>query len=329
MKKILSFLFVLIILTVTMPCANAENIIKSYQGYTILNKKLSEILPLINTAVEEEKDIIKLKGTNTYYWTYKDEHVYLRVYAANNNTDLYIVSDTDYDKNNNSITDLLKSKGYAYEFIKDREALKEYKFDFVDCARSGALDGLFILPDYVKPLKTGVGKVNEKISSFSKKNSAIPYTEDKDPIDLTCVDTKTYSNAEAQISIVQKEYRLKNKENKYVHAFEYVLHNNANSPITIDKVTSERLASLKDVEADAFVDIDRLNVLDFFGSFAPVVICTCGLSLIASVPNWVRTVNLTKESMRYTQLLPENYNLPANQKMRILVLKYKKSLFRY
>ena len=288
-----------------------------------MNKKLSEILPIIDAAVAGESDIIKLKGTNTYYWTYKDEHAYLRVYAANNNTDLYIVADTEYDENNNSITELLKAKGYAYRPISDKDALKEYKFDFVDCARSGALEGLFVLPDYIKPLKKGVGKINDKISKSSKKNSAIPYSDDTDPIDLTCVDTKTYSNPEAQISIIQKEYRLKNKENKYVHAFEYLIRNNAESTITIDKVTSERLASLKDVEADALVDIDRLNVLDFFGSFPPAVICTCGLSLVGCVPNWIRTINLTKESVRFAHLLPENYKLSANHKMRILVLKYK------
>ncbi|MCQ2753802.1 MAG: hypothetical protein MJ231_02015 [bacterium] len=323
MKKILSFLFTLIIFAVTTHSASAEDIIKSYQGYTILNKKLSEILPLIDAAVEGERNIIKLNSTNTYYWSNNNEHVYLRVYAANDNTDLYIVADTPYAEHNNSITDLLKSRGYEYKAINDEEALKEYKFDFVDCARSGALDGLFVLPDYIKPLKNGVGKVNARISKFSKKNSAIPYTEDNEPINLTCVDTKTYSNTEAQVKIIQKEYRLKNKENKYVHAFEYVLHNEAESPINIDKVTSEKLASIKDVEADAFVDIDRLNVLDFFGSFPPAVICTCGLSLIGCVPNMVRTVNLTKESVRYAHLLPENYNLPANHKMRILVLKYK------
>ena len=84
-------------------------------------------------------------------------------------------------------------------------------------------------------------------------------------------------------------------------------------------------ASIKDVEADALVDIDRLNVIDFFGSFPPAVICTCGLSLIGCVPNIVRTVKLTKESVRYAHLLPENYKIPANHKMRILVLKYKNS----
>ena len=32
-------------------------------------------------------------------------------------------------------------------------------------------DGLFVLPDYIKPLKKGVGKINDKISSFSACSS--------------------------------------------------------------------------------------------------------------------------------------------------------------
>ena len=323
MKRILAFLFTLFLFIITTNIANAESMIQSYQGYTIIGKKLTEILPMLDLAVQQEH-MVKLKNTkNAYYGVFGEEHDYIRFYTANDNTDIYIVSDAQYDENNNEATKFFQAKGLKYKIIDDEEALTEYKFDFVNCARTGDLEGLFVLPDYMKPLKTGASKVNAQISKNSKKNSAIPYQEDNDPIDLTCVDTKNYTNEAAQVSIVQKEYRLKNKENKYVHAFEYVLHNNASTPITIDKVTSEKLASMKDVETDAFVDIDRLNVLDFVSSFPVTVIGTCGLSLIGSVPNLIRTVKLTKESLRFAHLLPENYQIAAQGKMRILVLKYK------
>ncbi len=323
MKKFLTVLFVSFLFVFSSSSANAENIIKSYQGYTIIGKKLSDILPVLD-AVEKNERMIKLKGfKNTYYGTFGDEHHYVRFYPANNNTDIYIVSDAPYDKNNNQTTAFLNAKGLNYKLTDDKEALTEYKFDFVACARAGALEGFFVTPDYIKPLKAGASIVNEKISKISKKNSVISFEEDNNPINLTCVDTQTYSNASAQISIVQKEYRLKNKENKYVHAFEYVIHNNSDTPIVIEKVTSEQVVSLKDVETDAFVDIDRLNVLDFVSTCPPVLICSCGLSLVGCVPNLIRTVKLTKESIRFAHLFPENHKISGNGKLRILVLKYK------
>ena len=120
-----------------------------------------------------------------------------------------------------------------------------------------------------------------------------------------------------------KEYRLKNKENKYVHAFAYTIRNDASTNITIDKVTSERLASMKDITTQTFVDLDRLDLIDTVAGFPPVVICTCGLSLIGSVPNWVRLAKVTKESIKFAHTLPENYKLAGNSQMKILVLKFK------
>ena len=44
---------------------------------------------------------------------------------------------------------------------------------------------------------------------------------------------------------------------------------------------------------------------------------------MCSVPNWVRLAKITKESKRYANALPENYQLKSQANMRILVLKYK------
>ena len=125
-----------------------------------------------------------------------------------------------------------------------------------------------------------------------------------------------------QIYIVQKEYRLKQKENKYVHAYEYVLTNKNNYNATVT-ATSERLAALKDVTTESFVDLDRLDLIDTVGTFPPVLIMTAGTSALLSVPNWVRLARITAESKRFSNALPENYELPKQSDMRILVLKYK------
>lgn len=53
----------------------------------------------------------------------------------------------------------------------------------------------------------------------------------------------------------------------------------------------------------------------------PVVVLTAGTSLLCSVPNWIRLAKITKESKRYTNALPENYELKPKADMRILVLK--------
>jgi hypothetical protein len=156
----------------------------------------------------------------------------------------------------------------------------------------------------------------------NKKTSVFAYTPDKDPIDLNCIDSTNMYDEAAKISIVQNEYRLKQKENKYVHAFEYLVINKNNSTATVN-ATSERLASLKDVTTESFVDLDRLDLIDTVGSFPPVVVCTAGTSLLCSVPNWVRLARITAESKRFTNALPENYELKPQAEMRILVLKYK------
>jgi hypothetical protein len=213
---------------------------------------------------------------------------------------------------------------YKYETLEDKEAYKEYKFDFIDYARSGALDGLFTLPDGLKPLKKGMSKLNDKLSKGNDKTSAIPYSEDKDPIDLSCVDSESFYNADADVTVIVNEYRLKNKENKYVHAFEYIVKNNSNSDIKVEKVYSERLAALKDVTTSTFVDMDRLDLADNLG--VPLAVATGGLSLGFTVANNVRLAMVVKEATRYSHSLPENYDLKANSSMRILCLKFKNDI---
>lgn len=323
MKKILKSFCVLSLLVLFSASANAAGMIKDYHAYRIKNQNIRTVVPIVDNILSQEANIKKLTK-NAYYATYGNEHYYMKFYPALHDTDVYIVTDGEYDKDNNDVTNFFKSQNYRYETLEDKDAYKEYKFDFIDYARSGALDGLFTLPDGLKPLKKGMNKLNDKMSKGKEKTSAIPYSEDKDPIDLTCVDSQEFYNAEANVTVTINEYRLKNKENKYVHAFEYIVKNNSNSDIKVEKVYSERLAALKDITTSTFVDLDKLDVADNLG--VPLAIATGGLSLGFTVANNVRLAMVIKEATRFSHSLPENYDLKANSSMRILCLKFKEDI---
>ena len=320
MKKLLKGICVLSLLMLFAATANAAGMIKDYHAYRIKNQNIRTVIPIVDNLLSREIEVKKL-ARNAYYAAYGNEHYYMKFYPALHDTDVYIVSDASYDKDNNDVTAFFKSQNYRYETLEDKEAYKEYKFDFIDYARSGALEGLFTLPDGLKPLKNGMNKLNDKMSKGNDKTSAIPYSEDKDPIDLTCIDSENFYNSEANVTVTVNEYRLKNKENKYVHAFEYIVKNNSNSDIKVEKVYSERLAGLKDITTSTFVDLDKLDVADNLG--VPLAIATGGLSLGFTVANNVRLGMVIKEATRFAHSLPENYDLKANSSMRILCMKFK------
>lgn len=320
MKEILKGLCVVSLLVSFSAAANAAGMIKDYHAYRIKNQNIRTILPVVDNILSSEVEVKKL-AKDAYYATYGDGHYYMKFYPALYDTDVYLVTDEEYDKENNDVTNFFKSQNYQYETLEDKEAYKEYKFDFIDYARSGALDGLFTLPDGLKPLKKGMNKLNDKMSKGNEKTSAIPYSEDKDPIDLTCVDVNEFYNKDADVFVTIKEYRLKNKENKYVHAFEYIVKNNSNSDIKVEKVYSERLAALKDITTSTFVDLDRLDVADTLA--VPLAVCTGGLSLGFTAANNIRLGMVIKEATRFAHSLPENYDLKAKAAMRILCLKFK------
>ncbi len=320
MKNLLKGLCVLSFLVLFSATANAAGMIKDYHAYRIKNQNIRTVVPVVDDILSKEVEVKKL-GRNAYYATYGDGHYYMKFYPAMHDTDVYIVTDEEYDKENNDVTEFFKSQNYRYETLEDKDAYKEYKFDFIDYARSGALDGLFTLPDGLKPLKKGMSKLNDKLSKGNKKTSAIPYSEDKDPIDLTRVDSESFYNKEADVTVTINEYRLKNKENKYVHAFEYIVKNNSKSDIKVEKVYSERLAALKDITTSTFVDLDRLDLADNLA--IPLAIPTCGLSFGFTIANNVRLARVVAESTRFAHSLPENYDLKANSSMRILCLKFK------
>ncbi len=319
------FISVLLITLANTGIVSAE-ITKNFYGYQVNNVNIRQLVYEINSAIDAYKGDDKFKPMenvdNAYIYSDSNCTYFIKLYPANQNTNIYVVSNEKYDVEKNELTDLLTKNGYKFAKLEDEAALKEYKFDFFTLARKQELGNFYISPDLVKPLKTGMKKINNKMAENSKKTSVFPYTPDTEPINLDCVDTTSYYDENAKVSIIQKEYRLKQKENKYVHAYEYVLTNKNNSSATVT-ATSERLAALKDVTTESFVDLDRLDLIDTVGSFPPVVVLTAGTSLLCSVPNWVRLAKITAESKRFSNGLPENYELKPQADMRILVLKYK------
>ena len=326
MKKILNLLVLGLLVTLANSGVVSAEITKNFYGYQVKNVNVRELSSKINAAIDSYQGDDKFKplesSSNAYIYTDSNCSYFVKLYPADKNTNIYVVSNEKYDVEKNEMTDLLTKGGYNFAKLEDDAALKEYKFDFFTLARKQELGNFYISPDLVKPLKTGIKKINNKMAKDNKKTSAFPYSVDSNPIDLDCIDTTSYYDENAKISITQKEYRLKEKENKYVHAFEYIVTNKNDSAVTVS-ATSERLAGLKDITTESMVDLDRIDLIDNVGSFPPVVVGTAGISLICCVPNWVRLAKITKEAKRYTNGLPENYELKPQANMRILVLKYK------
>ena len=326
MKKILRLLILVLLVTLANSGIVSAAITKNFYGYQVKNVNMRQLAYEINEAIDSYQGSDKftpLKNVkNAYIYTDDKCTYFVRLYPARQNTNIYVVSNEKYNVDKNELTDLFTQSGYKITKLEDRDALKEYKFDFFTLARKQDLGNFYISPDLVKPLKTGMKKLNNRMAKNNKKTSVFPYTPDTEPINLDCIDAESYYDDNSKISIVQREYRLKQKENKYVHAHEYILINKNSSKATIS-ATSERLASLKDVTTESFVDLDRLDLIDTVGTFPPVLVLTAGTSALCSVPNWIRLARITAESKRFTNALPENYELKPQADMRILVLKYK------
>ncbi len=325
MKRVILSLLVLHTLLLFPLKTLAEVDIKNnYIGYVIENQKYEEV----EIALQKELSPVltqttPLKNVKHAYLdtTNTNNHCYVRFYPADKNTNIYIVSDKKFNFNDNKLTQAFGKLSFQYSRLNDQDSLKEYKSDFINLVRAGDFDGFFVIPDYIKPLKTTVTKTNNYINIKHKRKTLAPYSEDEKEINLTLLDTKEFLDTTKAIYIISKEYRLKQKENKYVHAFEYKIYNQSQTDIILKSVTGESVASLRDVEATALSDLDKLNLLDTMGTL--LAIPTAGASFGMKVPNFLRILKITKEAKRYTKGLPENITINPNSSLRILTLKFK------
>ncbi len=322
LKTVLSVSLIMLIPLKT----NAIDIKNNYQGYVVKNKRFEDVEERVKRKFKEYAITTKqLKNVpNAYYEiTPKDEHYYIRFYPAAPDTNIYIVSQAPFDLIDNKLTKTLDSLSYSYEILTDSKALKEYKIDFIELARTGAFEGFFLIPDYIKPLKKTVSYVNSYVNKNHKRKTIAKYSPEEKEINLTLLDTRKYQDKKEGIRIVSNEYRLTQKTNKYVHSFEYYIYNESTKTITLKEVTGESVQSLRDVETSALADLDRLNFLDTAGTI--LAIPTAGTALALKVPNYIRVLKMTKEAKRYTKGLPENETIEPNAKLRILTLKSKQN----
>ena len=198
-------LLVLVILTafINVGIASAD-VVKNFFGYQVKNVNIRELSLEIQNAVESykgEDKFIPLENVNNAY-IYSDTNCsyFVRLYPANQNTNIYVVSNEKYDVDNNEMTQLLSQYGYKYDKLDDRAAMKEYKFDFFTLARKQELGNFYISPDLVKPLKTGMAKLNNKMAKRyakalpenyelkpqgSMRILVLKYKEDPKPINFT------------------------------------------------------------------------------------------------------------------------------------------------
>lgn len=327
MKKILVIMFSCVyVLLININPAYTKQIVKNFYAYEVYNINIREFGILVKDTVQSydgpDKGVPLKDVDNAYIYTGDDYTYYVRLYPSNQNTNIFVVSNEDYDVKNNDITQFLNKGGYKYSELKDKGAFKEYQYDFYNLARNQKLGNFYISPDLVKPLKIGITKVNNKLSKYTQKTPELAYSVDSNPINLTCVDTTTYYDTDSKISITKKEYRLKEKTSKYLHAFEYIVSNKNTSTASVT-VTTKHHVNLVDVTSETMANMDKVDFIDMTCSSPPAIICTAGLSLLASIPNWVRWAKLTKEATRYSHALPKDYKLRQQGYMRVLVLKQK------
>ena len=116
MKKLLKGICVLSLLVLFSAAANAAGMIKDYHAYRIKNQNIRTVVPVVDDILSKEVEVKKL-ARDAYYATYGDEHYYMKFYPALHDTDVYIVTDATYDKDN-------KSKVETYIPEKKNEGFK-------------------------------------------------------------------------------------------------------------------------------------------------------------------------------------------------------------
>ena len=118
MKKFLKGICVLSILVAfsATTTANAASMIKDYHAYRIKDQNIRTVIPVVDNILSNEVEVKKL-ARNAYYATYGDEHYYMKFYPALHDTDVYIVTDGEYNKDDNDVIRKRQSQDTTSIFI--------------------------------------------------------------------------------------------------------------------------------------------------------------------------------------------------------------------
>ena len=115
---------------------------------------------LTNNILES---LIIVSNTKSFR-TNKDQDMI--AFGEENSKVISVVCDEKYNKETNPITAAFKAMSYNYTELLHKDAIGEYQTDFVGYVRNDYLKNFYVLPDYLKGVKSGVQKATEK----AKKN---------------------------------------------------------------------------------------------------------------------------------------------------------------
>ena len=340
MKKILGVLFVLFALfAFNVPQAfaeaqktqqqEAEHTLRDVYAYKITGQNYKDVYNAFLNYFGEKAENAKVPEVPYAFLGTRaatGSHYFVKIYPAHKDTNMFIVADEKYDKTTNPITAAFKAMSYNYTELLDQAAIGEYQTDFIGYVRNDYLKNFYVLPDYLKGVKSGVQKATDKAKKNKKKQpAALPYKNEEVQMNLTCIDEVNYNDANGDITINAKEYRLQYKANKVAHAFKYVVYNKGTTDLVLNKVKGSSVANIADLEAQTLVDLDRVDAMSWAAVFPPVLVATCGASMLLKVPAYYRNVRVAKEVTDYAKSFPENYKIPAGSHITFTAIQYKEN----
>ncbi|MDD3594446.1 MAG: hypothetical protein PHX18_07455 [Candidatus Gastranaerophilales bacterium] len=294
-----------------------------YDLYTIKNTEKNKIETAMMTEIAKNNagTVFRDKANNIYYYkrTGKngDFSYFVRFYQDFNDTNIFLVSSPKRPFKSNDIEQTLKNHNIPFLQSKDKQIIQEYKFDFVKYARENKPLDFVVIQKRTEWFENLVNKIDSTIIKDNKKVPQLPYKEDASYIKLRKLSSETYTGT--GFKVIKNKYKLKQKTYKMAHAYEYLIENNSDSTLLIEKIDSDNIINIKDITKSTYIDLDRVDAAAYAGSFlAPF---TLGVSLLACIPDWIRTVNIQTESIRYTYKFPEDYTVAPHGTARILVLR--------
>lgn len=338
MKKILGILFVLFaVFAFNLPQAvaetqqaqqqQAESTLRDVYAYKITGHYYKDVYNDLLNYFGEKAENAKVKEVPYAFLGTRaatGSHYFVKIYPAYRDTNIFIVSDEKYNKETNPMTAAFQALSYNYAELLDKAAIGEYQTDFIGYVRQDYLKNFYVLPDYLKGVKSGVQKVTDKVKQAKKKQPvALPYKNEEVQMDLTCIDSVNYKDVNNGITINAKEYRLQYKANKIAHAFKYVVYNNGTTDLVLNKVNGGSVANIADLEAQTLVDLDRVDAMSWAAVFPPVLVATCGASMLLKAPAYYRNVRVAEEVTKYAKSFPENYKIPAGSHITFTAIQYK------
>lgn len=247
----------------------------------------------------------------------KEQIYFLKVYKDFDDVNIFLASAPRGDTKNSDIySQIFQDTHYEYKKFNDELILNEYKFDFINYIRANKDLGFKVIAKKTKLYEKLVDNLDKKIVKDNKKFKRKPYVVDTKEIKLRPLDSTTVY--EDGYKIIKNKYRLKEKTNRFAHAYEYLIVNDSDSVMVISEIETDEIINTKDILKGIYTDLDRWNALAMVGGLAGIV--TFGGTNALCIPDWVRTMKVLKESSRFTKSFPESLEIKPHETARILTL---------